>query len=201
MSTVIKTTSINIQPMWILCAFFILLLFIIIYNYLRSIIDARNESEYRDIIEYQTTLLGHILAENPNVLPTISKLRFFPDKSGFFIVLNYEGKILSHGDYKGEIKDSTTVPFQLPTREMVEIAKNGGGYIRYNYKGYIYQSFVYSLPTSPYIVCSGLFTDIHHIEKRRNQWKRVDKVLFKQPRCGVNMSHNNNLQMIQRQIK
>ena len=65
------------------------------------------------------------------------------------------------------------------TLQDIEIAKNGGGYVKYNYKGYIYESFVYNFEGSPYIVCSGLFNDPKHIQNRAEMWKRTDRTLLK----------------------
>ena len=165
---------------------FLFVLILLIWNYLVMFIDTRNESEYRDLMEQQTVLVSKIIQQQSSIIPTIGKLRYFPDKSGFFVVLNYEGKILVHGDYQGNVQDLTNIPFEFPITDITEMARHGGGYIRYNYKGYIYQSFVCSLSNSPYIVCSGLFIDVYHTEKRKKEWKRRDKILFKRPKHTPN---------------
>jgi hypothetical protein len=147
----------------------------------------RNEAEYRDIIEYQTLLTAALLFKNPSILPTLDKIRYFPDQSGFFIVLNFDGKVLSHGDFENNDTNNDTnnnnsddiLPFQLPVANIIETAKNGGGYVKFNYRGDVYDSFVYNHSGSPYIVCSGLFSDPQHIESRTSRWKRANKCLLK----------------------
>ena len=168
--------------LFIICGLtFVMLSLLVVY--MRHMFTVRNESEYRDIVEYQTMLVAAMLAAQPNLLPTVGKLRYFPDQSGFFIVLDYTGKILVHGDYDGKLDSEQHLPFIIPVNDMVETAKNGGGYIRYNYKGHIYQSFVYGYPNSPYIVTSGLFSDLHHVTKRK-EWKRVDRTVIRNPLCN-----------------
>lgn len=161
----------------LLCFIFVLFL-LLMWIYITNIINIRNESEYKDIVEYQTMLVANLLTKHPNILPSIGKLRYFPDNSGFFIVLDIEGKILVHGNYDGDVSNIDQLPFHIPTKEIVEVAKGGGGYIRYNYQGYIYQTFVYLVPNSSYIVCSGLYVDTQHIQARK-QWKRFDKLMLK----------------------
>jgi len=161
----------------LLCFIFVLFL-LLMWNYITNMIHTRNESEYKDITEYQTMLVANLLTKHPVILPSIGKLRYFPDNSGFFMVLNLEGKILVHGNYDGDVSNAEKLPFNVPTKEIVEVAKEGGGYIRYNYKGYIYQTFVYLAPNSPYIVCSGLYVDTQHIQARK-RWKRFDKLMLK----------------------
>lgn len=145
--------------------------------YWKNLIVVRNEAEYRDIVEYQTMLVSALLQKHPELLPSLSRLRFFPDQSGFFIVLNYQGQLLSHGDYEGDL--TPPLPFDWPVAEIVALAKAGGGYVKYNYKGFIYESFVHGLASSPFIVCSGLYTDLQHIRTRLDTWQRVDRTLIK----------------------
>ena len=165
----------------LLGVYFVLIVFLL-YHYFKYLTILRNESEYRDLVEYQTLLTAALLFKNPSILSTLDQIRYFPDQSGFFIVLNFDGKVLSHGDYAGDVKldnDDGVIPFHLPVASIIETAKNGGGYVKYNYKGHIYDSFVYNYVGSPYIVCSGLYSDPQHIESRVHQWKRVDKSLLK----------------------
>ena len=165
---------------WLLFGGLIILSIILGYGYLKNAIVTRNEAEYRDIMEYQTMLVAALVEQSPAIIPSISKIRYFPDKSGFFTVLNFQGKLLCHGDYDGNL-DEKSLPFNFPVNEIVELAKNGGGYIRYNYKGFIYESFVYVYPDSSYIICSGIYNDLQHIQNRMSTWKRVDKTLLKLP--------------------
>ena len=163
----------------------IILIFLILMKiYITNIITTRNESEYKDIVEYQTMLTANILSQTPSILSSIKNLRYFPDKSGFFIILNYAGKILVNGDYDGDLNGP--LPFDLPTTNIVDTAKQGGGYIKFNYKGNIFQLFVYSIPSSPYIVCSGMFTDVYHIDHRQNTWRRKDRILTKRGKASQN---------------
>jgi hypothetical protein len=162
----------------VLCFSFVFIV-VLIYNYFRYVTILRNEAEYRDLVEYQTMLTSALLFKNPSILPTLSHVRYFPDQSGFFVVLNFDGNILSHGDYDGNMNE--ILPFNVPVTSIIEIAKNGGGYVKYNYKGYIYDSFVYNYPGSPFIVCSGLYNDPQHIQSRTHLWKRQDKSLLKTP--------------------
>ena len=162
----------------LLCVYFVLIVFLL-YQYFKYLTILRNEAEYRDLVEYQTLLTAALLFKNPSILSTLDQIRYFPDQSGFFIVLNFDGKVLSHGDYDGDVQVDDILPFHLPVANILETAKNGGGYVKYNYKGYIYDSFVYNHVGSPYIVCSGLYNDPQHIESRVNQWKRVNKSLLK----------------------
>ena len=169
------------QSKFIYLGVVIVVLLILLRLYISNVMTIRNESEYKDIVEYQTMLLSDILTDNPSILPSIGKLRYFPDKSGFFIVLDYLGKILVHGDFSGDLNG--TLPFDLPVTSITDIAKQGGGYVRFNYKGNIFQLFVYSTPSSsPYIVCSGMNTDVHHIDFRQKMWKRQDRFLMKKSR-------------------
>ena len=171
-------------------AIIILIFLILMRVYIINIITTRNESEYKDIVEYQTMLVANILTQNPSILSSIGKLRYFPDKSGFFIILDYSGKILVNGDYDGDL--AGPLPFDLPTANIVDTAKQGGGYIIFNYKGNIFQLFIYSIPSSPYIVCSGIFTDVYHIDHRQNTWKRKDRILPKKGRGFHHHHHHHN---------
>jgi hypothetical protein len=164
----------------------VVIIIILLFVYIRHILTLRNESEYRDIVEYQTMLVAAMLAHNPSLLSMIGKIRYFPDQSGFFVVLNYSGQILVHGDYDGDLKSENDLPFVIPVGDMVELAKNGGGYVRYNYQGHVYQSFVFAYPNSPYIVCSGLFSDIYHTDKRQ-RWKRNDRTVIRNVSCNRRM--------------
>lgn len=163
---------------WGLIGVLVLLSFILIWSYLRNAIAMRNEAEYRDIVEYQAMLAAAIISQNPEIIPSFNKVRYFPDQSGFFIVLDFNGNVLVHGDYNGDLKEP--LPFNLPLSAIIDAARNGGGYVRYNYKGHVYESFIYVYPGSSYIVCSGLFIDLEYIQKRLETWKRVDRTLFKQ---------------------
>jgi hypothetical protein len=162
---------------WGLIGVLILLSVTLIWVYCKNAIATRNEAEYRDIVEYQTMLAAALISQHPSLIPDFQKVRYFPDQSGFFVVLDFTGKVLCHGDYDGDIDQP--LPFNLPINSILETARNGGGYVRYNYKGHIYESFVYVYPGSSYIVCSGLFIDIHHIQKRLDTWTRVDRTLLK----------------------
>ena len=158
----------------------VIIFFILVRSYVLNIITTRNESEYKDILEYQTMLMANLLAQNPVILPTIGKIRFFPDQSGFFIVFDYSGKMLIHGDYHGDLNGP--LPFEIPASQIVELAQQGGGYLKFNYKGSIFQLFVYSIPSSTYIVCAGIFTDPYHVDHRHCTWKRKDRILAKKNR-------------------
>jgi len=162
----------------LLCAYFILVV-ALLFHYHRYMHILRNEAEYRDIVEYQTMLTSALLFQNPSILSTLNQIRYFPDRSGFFVVLDFDGNVLSHGDYNGKVDES--LPFNLPITSLIDAAKNGGGYVKYNYKGYIYDSFVYNYPGSSFIVCSGLYNDPEHIQSRVDNWKRVDKSILKTP--------------------
>jgi hypothetical protein len=130
-------------------------------------------------------LVANLITQHPDLIPTVGKVRYFPDRSGFFIVLGFDGKVLVHGDYEGSIETTPPkqLPFELPINEIITIAKQGGGYLKMNYKGYIYQMFIYSVLNSPYIVCSGLYIDTYHIKQRRTQWKRMEKTIMKKKKC------------------
>lgn len=162
---------------WGLVGVLILLSVTLIWVYCKNTISMRNEAEYRDIVEYQTMLAASLISQEPDWIPKFRKIRYFPDQSGFFIVLDFTGKILCHGDYDGDV--TQTLPFNFPTSAILDVARNGGGYVRYNYKGFIYESFVYVYPGSSYVVCSGLFMDLHHIQQRLSTWKRVDRTFLK----------------------
>lgn len=161
----------------------IIVLVILLKLFFENVITIRNESEYHNIVEHQTTLVADILKENPNILPTIKKLRYFPDKSGYFIVLDFSGKILIHGEYDGDLNGS--LPFELPVKSIIEIAKNGGGYLKFNYMGFLCKLFVYAAPNSSFIICSGIYTDAEHINDRIQMWKRQNKILPKKCRHNV----------------
>jgi hypothetical protein len=170
----------------------VIILVTLLLVYIRHLYCIRNESEYRDIMEYQTMLVAALLHNQPSLLPLIGSIRFFPDQSGFFIVLNYQGKLLAHGDANIPSQPDEELPFFFPSDDIVDIAKSGGGYLRYNYKGHVYQSFIHAHPHSPYIVCSGIFSDTNHINKRNN-WKRSDKTLV---RVGANSGKKRNRQAL-----
>ena len=183
----------DVGVMILLFVLFLLLMFV----YCKNFISTRNESEYKDIVELQTMLVADLLNADNGILNSIGKLRYFPDKSGFFFVLDFSGKLLVHGDYDGDISVESNLPFSIPTKEIVEIAKQGGGHLVFNYKGHVYQSFIYSSSSassslssssspSPYIVCSGLYTDADHIQAR-SHWRRLDKTMLKRTmyNCGA----------------
>ena len=162
---------------WGLIGVLLLLSFVLVWIYCKNAITVRNESEYRDIVEYHTMLAAALISQHPSWIPDFQKVRYFPDQSGFFVVLDFTGKVLCHGDYDGSLEE--TLPFNFPINSLLDTARNGGGYVRYNYKGYIYESFIYVYPGSAYVVCSGLFIDLHHIQQRLDTWKRVDRTLLK----------------------
>jgi hypothetical protein len=163
---------------WGLVGILAILSFFLVWSYLKNAIAMRNEAEYRDIVEYQSMLAAALISQNPEIIPSFNKIRYFPDQSGFFVVLDFNGNVLVHGDYSGNLKE--TLPFNLPINSIMDTARNGGGYVRYNYKGHVYESFIYVYPGSPYIVCSGLFIDLEYIQRRLDTWKRVDRTLLKQ---------------------
>lgn len=156
---------------WLVPLAFVLII-ILISLYIHSIVNVRNESEYRDVVEYQTTLVGNLLLLQPTLLPSLGRIRYFPDQSGFFVVIDYEGKILANGDPASASAQS------FPVQDIIQLAKNGGGYLRHNYRGELYQTFVYANPQSPYIVCSGLFVDSSQMN-RRTKWRRTTKMMCK----------------------
>lgn len=160
-----------------------LLLVLLLWTYGKTLIISRNEAEYRDIVEYQTMLASALLQQVPEAVPALARIRYFPDRSGFFLVLDFQGQVLCHGDYDGKLQGD--LPFHIPVAEMVTLARSGGGYVKYNYKGFIYESFVYASPDSPFIVCSGLFNDLQHIQDRYANWQRVDKTILKVPSTGA----------------
>jgi hypothetical protein len=173
----IKNKNMSESIHWGLLGVLGLLLFYLIWSYGKNVIVTRNEAEYRDIVEYQTMLVAALVHKNPKLIPEFQTVRYFPDQSGFFIILDFDGTLLVHGDYSGDL--TQPLPFNWPVTVILDTAKNGGGYIRYNYKGYVYESFIYIYPGSSYIVCSGLFNDHHHIQQRLTQWKRTDRTLLK----------------------
>lgn len=147
--------------------------FVLLVGYFKNTISMRNEAEYRDIVEYQTMLVAAMIKQNPSIVSSVGNLRYFPDNSGFFIVLDLNGKVVTHGDEEDESS------FNLPASDILTIAKEGGGYIRYNYKGNVHDLFIYFYPGSKYIVCSGLFIDNQNINRRLSQWKRYDRTILK----------------------
>ena len=157
--------------LWIL---YILLVSCFLYYYCRYIRVLRNEAEYRDIIEYQTMLVAALLEQHPDLLETLQTIRYFPDQSGFFTVLNFEGIIVS------QIAQNSNL--NLPIEVIIETARKGGGYVKYNSQGNIYDSFVYTYPGGKYVVCSGLFNNPHNIHTREQTWKQTDKSLLKIPK-------------------
>lgn len=167
----------NIEQ-WILLIIIIILFLLLCKVYIANLIELRNESEYRDIVEYEVMLAAQLLSVDPKLLNTLGKIRFFPDNSGFFIVIDFNGSLLVHGDYNGNLSDTSKLPFELPVKDIIDTAKQGGGYIRYNYRGNLYQSFIYPVPDSNMILSSGLIIDSAFIKKRQ-QWKRYDKTMMK----------------------
>jgi len=161
----------------VLLGVLVLLTVAIVWSYCKNALATRNEAEYRDIVEYQTLLVAALISQQPALIPQLKTLRYFPDQSGFFVVLDLTGQLLCHGDYDGPLDQ--TLPFHLPVAALVDTARNGGGYVRYNYKGYVYESFAYVYPNSSYVVCSGLFIDVRHIQQRLATWVRVDRTLLK----------------------
>jgi hypothetical protein len=161
---------------WWLVVLLAVIVVVLLVAYTQHLCAMRNESEYRDIMEYQTMLVAALLKEQPSLLKTISQIRYFPDQSGFFIVLDYDNKLLAHGDYHGDLTQK--VPFDLPAKDLVDLAKQGGGYMRLNYRGHLYDFFVYAYANSPFVVVSGLSVDSHHVANRCN-WKRVQRTLMR----------------------
>lgn len=159
---------------------FSLLLMFLLFHYFKHMSMLRNEAEYRDVVEYQTMLIAALLVKNPGILATLNQIRYFPDQSGFFVVYDVQGKLLTHGDFNCDISAiNDNLSLNMPTSQILEVAKNGGGYVQYNYKGYVYDTFVYNYTGSPYIVCSGLYNDPQHIQYRMDKWKRSNKSLLK----------------------
>jgi hypothetical protein len=156
--------------LWIL---YVLFVSILLYYYCRYLRVLRNEAEYRDIIEYQTMLIAALLDQHPDLLNTLHTIRYFPDQSGYFTILNFDGKIVSQIP---ECSNSS-----LPVDIIIETARRGGGYVKYNNQGNIYDCFAYSYPGSKYIVCSGIFNNPHNIQTREHKWKQIDKSLLKTP--------------------
>jgi hypothetical protein len=152
-----------------------LLTFVLLTSYFKNAIAIRNESEYRDIVEHQVMLMSALIKQNPELIKRIENIRYFRDHSGFFIVLDTTGKIVAHGD-RESTEEST---LNLPINDILNIAKEGNGYIKYNHRGHIHELFVYICPGSKYIVCSGLFIDNHHVNRRLLNWKRVDRTILK----------------------
>jgi len=179
-------------PQNILIILLVVLFIFLVRTYILHMIDIRNESEYKDIVEYETMLVSSLISANPEFIPTIGQIRYFPDKSGFFVVLNMSGKLLVHGDYEGDLSTPSSLPFALNIPEIVDIARNGGGYLKHNYKGYMFHSFIYASPGSSYIVMSGMYMDTDHIA-RRHEWKRVNKLIGKKHRGDMGSKQPGNL--------
>lgn len=164
-----KMETVQICLLGIVC----LLSFVLLVSYFKNTIAMRNEAEYRDIVEYQTMLLAAMIKQNAELVKSAGNLRYFPDSSGFFMVLDLDGKVVAHGD------DEDENSFNLPISEILTVAKEGGGYVRYNYKGNVHDLFIYLYPGSKYIVCSGLFVDNQNITRRLSKWKRYDRTILK----------------------
>lgn len=144
---------------------------ILIHLYFSNVVELRNESEFKDIVEYQVRLAVQLLSENPQIISSLSKVRFFPDRSGSLIVLDYNGKLLTDGSDLG-LTDHETV------KKIVQVAKHGGGYVRYFHGGGIFNAFILPVPNQNQIVMSGLFIDKDHILNRK-QWRRCDQPMIK----------------------
>lgn len=173
----------NITGIWIILLIFLVGLLITIYAHNQMI--NRNESEYMDIIEYQTMSMSALLSQSDptlnsstkSLLNSISNIRFFPDLSGKFYIFDMNGKIW---DIKSQnfISDPS-----LPTSSIVKIITDGntGGYIRFIKDGLAFRMFVYGVKINDkntFIVGSGLYIDQQHIDERNN-WSRKQKTIYK----------------------
>lgn len=156
-----------------ICVGLIVLMSIVgVMVYMHRVYIERNESEYQHIVEYQTMLLSALISQESStqsLLTTIPKIRFFPDQSGSFVILNTGGKILTQ----------TQSTYYYPVQRIVELAQSGGGWIRFSVDGSPFDCFVHHLANTDLIVCSGLYADASDIESRSN-WKRAKRYLLKE---------------------
>ena len=155
------------------------LLLLACWFYARLLSDIRDESECKDIVEAQTHLASQMLAQQPKreTIQAIKNLRYMPDKSGYFYVLDYTGHMYCHGESGIEGKYDMTsptcpLPFSKPVKDIVAVARKGGGFLKYNWKGGQKSTYVCPVAGSNLIICSGLMTDTESV-KRRKRWKKV----------------------------
>ena len=152
-------------------ALLILHLVLLSWIYVKDLIRIRNENEYKNVVEVHAEFLAKLLVADPNLIHCLEEnselLRFLPDGSGFLVVLDDTGKTLFHGNPDG---------CTLPSAEVLETAKLGGGYLRHAHHGRLFQCYVCVIPGSPFVVCSGLFMDTETV-KERCDWKQKHQTL------------------------
>lgn len=168
------------QNLW--CIITIVLLFVYAAYYLvREAKHLRDESECRDIMESEVILLSKILSKNSSLdmIKIISKLHYFPDDSGSFFVMDYQGKLWCHSehDHVGptDLTQSHNLSFHLPHEDIIRVARQGGGYVRYEWHGRQKLTFVHPVANTPYIVGSGLCVDSDS-QLRRRVWNVKQKL-------------------------
>jgi len=145
-------------------------------------LELRNECECKDLMECQTNQLATILSNNSSdqLYKTISTMRFFPDDSGSYFVMDYNGTIYADSELGiCEKKDVKEVPVHRPFTKIVDLAKKGGGYVKYEWKGRQKTAYVKPVPEQNLLLCSSMYTDWHSIKKRR-KWNLVQKQYTKQ---------------------
>lgn len=152
-----------------------ILLAFAVWYWVRGTLEARNECECKDIMECQAEQLAGILKHHnsESLFKTISSLRFLPDKSGYFVIMDYEGTIYAHGGLEWSGKEKT-LPICFPTSDIVNVAKNGGGYVKYEHEGRQNTMYIVGVPEQRIIVCSNLPTDSQSVRKRQ-RWRMIQK--------------------------
>lgn len=146
----------------------------------------RDESEYKDIMETEVSLLAQVLAQasdQKQMIDIVTNLKYFPDGSGRFFILDYEGNLYCHGEsgFCGRINlrdQSNSLPFNVPHEDIVSIARDGGGYIKYDYYGVQHLAFIQPVPNTKLIVGSSLGVD-HNSKMTRKLWKLDQKLKSK----------------------
>lgn len=167
-----------------------LLIFGCVWYIYREIKYARDESEYKDLLESQVRLVAQIMSDKQNQTPafikTVSQLKFFPDQSGSFFIIDFQGNLYCNGDdeFCGvvDLTKPNDLHYQYPYQDIIQAARDGGGYIKFNWKGMQFLAFIQNIPSSNLIIGSGLFTDSSSC-KRRKKWNIKQRI---KPRQVVN---------------
>lgn len=169
--------------------FFIIVIIMIFaaWYWFDTLFGIRNESECKNIMEWQTDQIANIISNSNYVndlFETIRRLRFLPDNSGFYFILDYSGNLYCYGkdNWYGKLNvNKTNLPVSIPFQEIIEKAKKGGGYVKYGWKGRQKSCYISPCKGKSFITCGTIFTDKKSIQQRR-KWALHQKGFIKRGR-------------------